>query len=93
MLKPIWTYGIQLWATASNSNIEILQRFQSKTLRSFVDAPWYISNKAIHDDLEIPLVKDEIKRFSKHYLDRLSNHNNPLAIMLLDDTNEVRRHT
>jgi hypothetical protein len=24
VLKPIWTYGIQLWGTASNSNIEIL---------------------------------------------------------------------
>jgi len=24
ILKPIWAYGIQLWGTASNSNIEIL---------------------------------------------------------------------
>jgi hypothetical protein len=24
ILKPIWTYGIQLWGTASTSNIEIL---------------------------------------------------------------------
>jgi hypothetical protein len=24
VLKPIWTCGIQLWGTASNSNIEIL---------------------------------------------------------------------
>jgi hypothetical protein len=32
VLKHIWTYGIQLWDTASDSNIEILQRFQSKTL-------------------------------------------------------------
>ncbi|KAJ4427260.1 hypothetical protein ANN_24878 [Periplaneta americana] len=39
ILKPIWTYGIQLWGTASNSNIEILQRYQSKTLRSIVTAP------------------------------------------------------
>jgi hypothetical protein len=31
VLKPIWTYGIQLWGTASNYNIEIHQRFQSKT--------------------------------------------------------------
>jgi len=23
ILKPIWTYGIPLWGTASNSNIEI----------------------------------------------------------------------
>jgi len=30
ILKPIWAYGVQLWA--SNSNIEILQRFQNKSL-------------------------------------------------------------
>jgi hypothetical protein len=30
ILKPIWTYGIQLWGAASISNIEILERFQSK---------------------------------------------------------------
>jgi hypothetical protein len=28
VLKHIWTYEIQLWVTASNSNIEILQRIQ-----------------------------------------------------------------
>jgi hypothetical protein len=28
----IWTYGIQLWGTASTSNIEILERFLSKAL-------------------------------------------------------------
>jgi hypothetical protein len=27
ILKPIWTYGIQLWGTASTSNFEILERF------------------------------------------------------------------
>jgi hypothetical protein len=25
VLKPIWTYGLQLWGTASTSNIEILE--------------------------------------------------------------------
>jgi hypothetical protein len=30
ILKPIWTYGIQLWGTASTSDIEILKRFQPK---------------------------------------------------------------
>jgi hypothetical protein len=33
---------IQLWATSSTSNIEILERFQSKALRMIVDAPWYV---------------------------------------------------
>jgi len=38
ILKPIWTYGVQLWDTASNSNIEILQKFQNKYLRIIVNA-------------------------------------------------------
>jgi len=39
ILKPIWTYGVQLWGSASNSNIDILERFQSKVLRIITDAP------------------------------------------------------
>jgi hypothetical protein len=38
-IKPIWTYGIQVWGAASTSNIEILERFQSKALRLITDAP------------------------------------------------------
>ena len=33
VLKPIWTYGIQLWGCASKTNIQIIQRFQNKVLR------------------------------------------------------------
>jgi hypothetical protein len=40
ILKQICTYGIQLWGTASTSNIEILERFQSKAWCMIVDAPW-----------------------------------------------------
>ena len=38
IIKPVWIYRIQLWGSASNSNIEI-QRFQSKTLRVIANAP------------------------------------------------------
>lgn len=60
ILKPIWTYGIQLWGTASHSNIEILQRFQSKMLRIITNAPWFVTNDTLHHDLNIPTVKEEI---------------------------------
>jgi len=43
ILKPIWAYDIELWDTVSNSNIEILQRFQNKFLKIIIDAPWYIT--------------------------------------------------
>lgn len=39
-LTPIWTYDIQLWGRASHSNLEIIQRYQSKTVRIIANAPW-----------------------------------------------------
>jgi hypothetical protein len=47
ILKPIWTYGIPLWGTASTSNIEILEHFQSKALCMIVDALRYVPNTVI----------------------------------------------
>ena len=91
ILKPVWTYGIQLWGTASNSNIEILQRFQSKTLRSLINAPWYVTNETIHRDLKIPTVKEEICKFRNRYNIRVNNHRNPLVTQLLDTTDQIRR--
>jgi hypothetical protein len=83
ILKPIWTYGIQLWGTASISNIEILERFQSKALRMIVDAPWYVPNMVIRRDLQIPTVKEEICRYSSQYSARLSAHPNDLIVNLI----------
>jgi hypothetical protein len=47
ILKPISTYGIQLWGTASTWNADILERFQSKALRMIVDPPWQVPNTVI----------------------------------------------
>jgi hypothetical protein len=84
ILKPIWTYGIQLWGTTSNSNIEILERFQSKVMWLIVDAPWYVSNSVIRKDLQIPTVKEEINRFSSLYAVRLRVHTNELIATLIE---------
>ena len=51
ILKPVWTYGIQLWGCAKPSHTQILQRLQSKILRSLANAPWYVSNLQLHTDL------------------------------------------
>jgi len=41
ILKPVWTYGIEQWGCANRSNIAIMQRYQSKLLRTITNAPWY----------------------------------------------------
>jgi len=85
ILKPIWTYGIPLWGTASNSNIEILQRFQNKVLRSIVNAPRYVPNTILHTDLQIPTVKAEITNFSTKHREKLITHPNELIPALLEE--------
>jgi hypothetical protein len=76
--KPIWTYGIEIWGCASNSSIAILQKCQSKILRSMADAPWYVSNSTLNNDLGIPFIKDVLQERSSKHHDRLEVHPNTL---------------
>jgi hypothetical protein len=41
-----------------------------------VDAPWYVPNTVIRRDLQIPIVKAEMRRYSSQYSVRLSAHPN-----------------
>lgn len=91
VLKPIWTYGIQLWGCTTQNHINIIQRFQNKVLRCAVNAPWYIRNEDLHRDLKIDLVANVIKQFAEAHEQRLHHHVNVEAIQLLDSTNIVRR--
>ena len=47
VLRPVWTYGIELWGCTATSNIDIIQRYQSKMLRSITNAPWYVTNQTL----------------------------------------------
>jgi hypothetical protein len=94
ILNPIWTYGIQLWGTLSASNLEILERLQSKASRIIVDAPLYVPNMVIRRDLQIPTVKEEIRRYNSRYSARHSAHSNGLVVNLMElpDNRRLRRH-
>ncbi|KAL4111982.1 hypothetical protein QTP88_015835 [Uroleucon formosanum] len=78
LIKPIWTYGIQLWGNAKISNINKIQTFQNIALRKLLNAPPYVSNLSIQQDLRINSVKDEAKLYYKRFHSRLLNHPNPL---------------
>jgi len=78
VLKPIWSYGVQLWGCAKPIRLKIIQHFQSKVLRSIVDAPWYVSNKLLHNDLHIPSITDKIRRVATKY-NKTHNHANDLT--------------
>jgi len=84
-------YSVQFWGTAANSNVEIIQRFQNKYLGIIVNAPWYVINDTLHHDLNVPYIRDEIKKLSQRCADRLEELPNTLAIDLMSDAETPRR--
>jgi hypothetical protein len=50
-----------------------------------VDAPWYVPNTVFRRDLQIPTVKEEIRRYSSQYSARLSAHPNDLSYQITGD--------
>ena len=59
IIKPICTYGVDLWGCYSKSNVNIIQRFQPKTLRLIAGAPRYFSNQKLHAYLSITTVEEK----------------------------------
>jgi hypothetical protein len=90
ILRPVWSYGIQLWGCASDSNIRVIQRFQNKVLKCIVQAPWYIRNGDLRRDLGIETVTDIITRLASSHKKGLQNHINSEVSRLLNVQNIPR---
>jgi hypothetical protein len=55
------------------------------------DAPWYVPNDVIRNDLGVTTVKEAIKQLSVKYSDRLKKHPNALARDLMSQPIRNRR--
>ena len=91
IIRPVWTYGIELWGSSKPSNTKILQAFQSKTLRLITAAPWFINNQTLHTDLCIAPIKDVIAATARKSRDRNSQHHNQLIAHLYSQPIANRR--
>ena len=56
--------------------LKTVQRFQSKLLRTIANAPWYVRNQLLRNDLHIPSITEEIRRGATQYNDKKHNHAN-----------------
>jgi hypothetical protein len=78
VLKPIWTYGIELWGCIKPSNTKILQTFQAKMLRSIINAPLFVSNQTFNEDLGVSFINNVINKQAIKHRDRIVAHDNHL---------------
>jgi hypothetical protein len=78
------------------TNVCLALQFVGASWLSFkiLYAPWYVLNTVIRRDLQIPTVKEEIRRYSSQYSARLSAHPNDLIVNLMElpDNRRLRRH-
>jgi hypothetical protein len=50
----------------------------------YTNAPWYVTNQTLHDDLKVPFTKDVIQEKSINHHDTLGNHSNAILQPLLE---------
>jgi len=89
-LLHFYFYGIALWGCVSKSNISVIQRYQSKLLRTITNAPWYVTNQTLHSDLRIPYVHSVLQNYIHKHRSALEVHSSPLVESLLHTTHTRR---
>jgi hypothetical protein len=67
---------------SANSSLSIII-FWTK-LRMITNAPWYVANHTLHDDLKVPFIKDVIQEKSINHHNKLGNYCNTILQPLLE---------
>jgi hypothetical protein len=79
LIRPMMDYACPIWRSAARCHIRKLQVPQSKCLRIAAAAPWYISNRQIHEDLGVPFFANHIRALTASFDSKLADVGNPLV--------------
>ena len=77
LMRPMMDYACPAWRSAAGTHVRRLQVLQSKCLAT--GAPWYVSNRQIHEDLGVPLFADHIRALTASFVSKLADAGNPLV--------------
>ena len=81
LIRPI-DYAYPAWRSAARTHVWMLQVLQSKCLRLVTGAPWYLSNRQIHEDFGVPFFAEHIRALPASLDSRLADVGNPLLRQL-----------
>jgi hypothetical protein len=82
LIRPMMDYACPAWRFAARTHVRRLQVLQSKCLRLATGAPWYVSNRQIHEVLGVPLFSDRIRALTASFDSKLADVGNPLVRQL-----------
>jgi hypothetical protein len=75
-------YACPLWRSTVQCHIRKLQVLQSKCLCIATGAPWYMSDRQMHEDLGVPFFADHIRALTESFDSKLADAGNPLVRQL-----------
>jgi hypothetical protein len=75
-------FACPAWRSAARTHVRMLHVVQSKCLHLANSAPWYVSNRQIHEDLGFPLFADHIRALTASFDSKLTDVGNPLVRQL-----------
>jgi hypothetical protein len=78
LIRPRMDYACPIWRSAARSHVRKLQVLQSKCLLIAANAPWYVGNRQINEDLGIPFFADHITALTESFDSKLADAGNPL---------------
>jgi len=81
-IRPLMDYAYPACRSASRTQVRWLQVLQSKCLRLVTGAPWYLSNRQIHEDLGVPFFAGHIRAITESFDSRLADMEKPLVRQL-----------
>jgi len=87
ILKPTWVYGVQLVGSLT----QIQKYYKDFKTSTSQNASWYVTNDTLHHNLNVPCVRNEIKRLSQRYADRMEERFNIFATNLMKEVKTTRR--
>jgi hypothetical protein len=79
LIHPMIGYACPAWRSAARTNVRRLQVLQSKCPRLATGAPWYVSNRQIHEDLGVPLFSEHIRAPTASFDSKLADVGNHLV--------------
>jgi len=82
LIRPMMDDADPVWRSAARTHVRRIQVLQSKCLRLANGAPWYVSNRQIHEDLGVPLFADHIRALTESFESMLADVGNPLVRQL-----------
>ena len=82
------------WGQAFKTLRNKLQVIQNKTLRSIVNAPWYVRNADLHKEPGIAKITEHLQDLHRKFLQRVNAHPNALIRnTFLQNPNPLRPRT